>query len=250
MPPGRGSRVLATLVIAMLVTAGAGVDSGAGEGSLPARGPVARPAPRTAGHPLVVLLGDHVVRHAPRAGARRIGFVAGRRPLTHVRTVLPVVGRATSPSGGSWVHVRLPGRPNGHEGWISADHTRRASTAWSVAVSVAHRTVTVTHGDRVEGSFRAVVGRASTPTPHGHFFVEEVVPLGRLGGPYALAMSARSRVFRQFEGGPGQIAVHSRAGLAGAPGTAVSNGCIRLSARAVRWLARRIRPGVPLTVVR
>src|SRR3954469_19547135 len=249
MPPGRGNRVLATLVIAMLVTAGAGVDSGAGEGALPARHPVARPAAR-GGPPLVVLLGAHVVRHAPRAGARRIGFVAGRRPLTHVRTVLPVVGRATAPSGGSWVPVRLPGRPNGHEGWISADHTRRASTAWSVAVSVAHRTVTVTHGDRVEGRFRAVVGRHSTPTPRGHFFVEEIVPLGRLGGPYALAMSARSRVFQQFDGGPGQVAVHSRAGLAGAPGTAVSNGCIRLSARAVRWLARRIRPGVPLTVVR
>ena len=161
--------------------------------------------------------------------------------------VLPVLGRARA-GRGSWIHVRLPGRPNGHAGWISADHTRRTYTDWRVSIRLSTRRVTVFHRGRVEGRFRAVVGRASTPTPRGHFFVEEAVPLSRLGGPFALAISARSNVYQQFAGGPGQVALHGTTGLTGALGTAVSHGCIRLSRRAITWLARRTGPGVPLTI--
>jgi lipoprotein-anchoring transpeptidase ErfK/SrfK len=97
---------------------------------------------------------------------------------------------------------------------------------------------------------RAVVGSASTPTPLGHFYVEENVRLGMgaVGGPYALALSARSEVLQEFDGGPGQIALHGRANLGGTPGTAVSHGCVRLDDRAITWLARRIPPGVPVTI--
>ncbi len=70
------------------------------------------------------------------------------------------------------------------------------------------------------------------------------------GGPYALATSARSNVFQEFEGGPGQIALHGTNNLVGSLGTAASHGCIRLSTRAITWMARRIGAGVPLTIVR
>jgi lipoprotein-anchoring transpeptidase ErfK/SrfK len=93
-----------------------------------------------------------------------------------------------------------------------------------------------------------VVGTPSTPTPRGTFFVEEAVALNQIGGPFALATSARSDVFQEFDGGPGQIALHGTRGLAGAPGTASSHGCVRLSARAITWLVRRIGTGVPLTI--
>jgi lipoprotein-anchoring transpeptidase ErfK/SrfK len=68
------------------------------------------------------------------------------------------------------------------------------------------------------------------------------------GGPFALATSARSNVLQEFDGGPGQIALHGTNGLPGALGTAASHGCIRLSTGAITWLARRIGAGVPLTV--
>ena len=45
---------------------------------------------------------------------------------------------------------------------------------------------------------------------------------GAAGGPFALALSARSDVLKQFGGGPGQIAMHGVANLGGTPGTAVS----------------------------
>jgi lipoprotein-anchoring transpeptidase ErfK/SrfK len=71
---------------------------------------------------------------------------------------------------------------------------------------------------------------------------------GSAGAPFALALSSRSNVLQEFEGGPGQTAVHGVARLAGTPGTAVSHGCVRLADRDIRWLAARIAPGVPVTI--
>jgi len=201
---------------------------------------------------LVVLLQDHVARTRPSVNARRVETVAALRPLTRVRTVLPVLGRARSSDGRSWVHVRLPGRPNGHKGWIPASQTRRTTTEWHVSIKLSTRRVTVFHHGRAERRFRAVVGTPSTPTPRGRFFIEEAVALSSqdAGGPFALATSARSEVLQEFNGGPGQIALHGTNGLSDPLGTAASHGCIRLSTRAITWLARRIGRGVPLTITR
>jgi lipoprotein-anchoring transpeptidase ErfK/SrfK len=200
---------------------------------------------------LVVLLHDHVARTAPRLGARRIEAVRARRPLTRARTVLPVLGYTTV-SGRSWAHVRLPGRPNGHKGWIPTDHTRRTSTEWQISIRLSARRVTVYRGGRATRRFSAVVGKPSTPTPRGRFFVEEAVALNSsdAGGPFALATSARSNVLQEFDGGPGQIALHGTDNLSGALGTAASHGCVRLSTDAITWIARRVGAGAPLTVKR
>jgi lipoprotein-anchoring transpeptidase ErfK/SrfK len=215
--------------------------------------PAGAAAPRIpASQPLVVLLHDHVARTGPNAHADRIESVAARRPLTRARTVLPVLGRTSSPRNGSWLYVRLPGRPNGHKGWISTNRTRLTSTPWRIVVKLSTRRVTVYRGGHVRRRFRAVVGKPSTPTPRGAFFIEEALALSpsEAGGPFALATSARSNVFQEFEGGPGQIGIHGRNNLTGALGTAASHGCIRLGTHAITWLARRIGAGIPLTITR
>ncbi len=214
---------------------------------------VAAPTPAGAvprAQALVVVLRDHVVRARPSAEARRIDVVQARRPLTRVRTVLPQLA-----SGGrddAWVRVRLPGRPNGHTGWIAAKGTRADSTGWRIRVSRAQRRVSVFHDGRRLRSFRAVIGAPSTPTPRGSFFVEEALALAgnEPGAPYALATSARSNVLQEFEGGPGQIALHGTRNIPGALGSAVSHGCVRLSGHAIAWLASRIGAGVPLSIGR
>ena len=95
------------------------------------------------------------------------------------------------------------------------------------------------------------MGKPSTPTPTGQFFIEEALDISyQVGGPFALATSARSNVLQEFEGGPGQIALHGTNGLSGALGSAASHGCVRLGTSAVTWLAHRIGSGVPLTIVR
>jgi lipoprotein-anchoring transpeptidase ErfK/SrfK len=95
-----------------------------------------------------------------------------------------------------------------------------------------------------------VIGKPGTPTPRGTFFVEENVrlPAARPGGPFALALSARSAVLQEFDGGPGQIALHGLRHLEGRPGTAVSHGCVRLADADITWLADRLGPGVPVTI--
>jgi lipoprotein-anchoring transpeptidase ErfK/SrfK len=105
------------------------------------------------------------------------------------------------------------------------------------------------YGRRVR-SYPAIVGKRSTPTPAGEYFIEENVRLrpDQAGAPFALATSARSSVLQEFDGGPGQIALHGLAQVGGQLGTAVSHGCVRLADDAVTWLAGRIKPGVPLTI--
>jgi lipoprotein-anchoring transpeptidase ErfK/SrfK len=149
-----------------------------------------------------------------------------------------------------WLHVQLPGRPNGRTGWIRQRGTAISSTSWHIVVHTATRRVIVYRDGRPVRVVRAVVGKASTPTPHGAFFVEEVIQLraAAAGAPFALALSSRSNVLQQFAGGPGQIALHGLSNVGGVLGTAVSHGCVRLDNRVMRWLVRYISPGVPVTV--
>jgi lipoprotein-anchoring transpeptidase ErfK/SrfK len=200
--------------------------------------------------PLVILLGAHTAHAAADAGSRVIEPVPALRPLTKVRTVLPVMGSLIDRDGNRWYHVRLPGRPSGHTGWILADQTIRSSSEWRLVVTVSTRRVEVYRDGRAVRGFSAVVPKASTPTPYGEFFVEEAEKIAPqdVGGPYALAISARSDIFQEFEGGPGQIAIHGTDGLPDALGSAASHGCIRLAPSAITWLAHRIGAGTPVTV--
>ena len=199
---------------------------------------------------LAVLLTGHAVHRLPRGGSRVLLTVPALRPITGERTTLPVIGQAHS-GGIAWLHVMLPGRPNGSTGWIAGQGTRSAVTGWRIVVSLRARRATVYRHGHVTRRFAAVVGKPSTPTPTGRFFVEETLrmSIGQPGGPFALALSARSDALQEFEGGPGQIALHGRDNLGGVLGAAESHGCVRLATASIDWLARRIGPGVPVTIV-
>jgi lipoprotein-anchoring transpeptidase ErfK/SrfK len=236
-----------------LVTVGTGVVVAAAAASVGAAAPSA-----SARQPLVVqptqetvrLLSAHRVASAPRAGPAKGRIVPASRPLTGEQTVLPVLGRATAANGARWLRVLVPGRPNGATGWIAERGTVLTTSSWHVVIKTSSRRVRVYRQGRLVRSFLAVVGKSSTPTPFGRFFVEEKVRMrpGHAGGPFALALSARSTVFQEFEGGPGQVAVHGVANLGGTPGTAISHGCVRLANDNIVWLAARIGAGVPVTI--
>jgi lipoprotein-anchoring transpeptidase ErfK/SrfK len=217
---------------------------------VPAPAPAAEPPTAGTGQQLAVLLSAHAVHRLPRAGSRVLVTVPSTRPITGERTALPVIGHAHGAGGIAWLRVMLPGRPNGSSGWIAKQGTRAAGTGWRIAVSLGARLVTVYRHGRAVRRFAAVVGKPSTPTPTGSFFVEETLRMsaGEPGGPYALALSARSNALQEFEGGPGQIALHGRDNLGGVLGAAESHGCVRLATKSIDWLARRIGPGVPVRI--
>ena len=199
---------------------------------------------------LAALLTDHGVHRMPRGGSPLVATIPDQTPITGERTTLPVIGRADGRGGVSWLRVMLPGRPNGLTGWIAGRGTREVVTSWHLVVSLAERRVRVYRDGRVLRTFRAVVGEPSTPTPTGSFFVQETLQMsgGEPGGPDALALSARSNVLQEFDGGPGQIALHGRDALGGTLGAAESHGCVRLATASIVWLAQRIGPGVPVRI--
>jgi lipoprotein-anchoring transpeptidase ErfK/SrfK len=196
---------------------------------------------------LAALLGTHVAFSKPTAASARVGVVEAERPITNEQTVLPVLG-----TDGTWLRVRLPGRPNSHTGWITAQGTVAQTTSWHLVVKTSTRRVLVYHSGRLIRVFTAIVGKPSTPTPHGEFFVEESIQLAPTdpGAPFALALSARSNVFQEFDGGPGQVALHGLDNIGGDLGTAESHGCVRLADSSMRWLVYRVGPGVPVTIIR
>jgi lipoprotein-anchoring transpeptidase ErfK/SrfK len=240
----RPTRLAAVCVVAASI-APAGAAAGAATPAQRQAAPIART------QRLAVLDHDTDARSRPAAGAASAGEVSEVRPITGERTVLPIVA-TREVHGTSWLQVLLPGRPNGHRGWIEAAAVSQTSTAWGIVVDLARRRVSVYENGTLMRTFLAVVGKPSTPTPTGHFFVEETVPLGvdAAGAPFALALSARSDALARFEGGPGQIALHGVANIGGEPGTAVSHGCVRLQTAGIIWLGAHISPGVPVTINR
>ena len=199
---------------------------------------------------LAALLSAHQAFSKPARDSAPLRMIQARRPLTGERTVLPVLGGTTGADGLVWLHVRLPGRPNGQTGWITQRATSASTTSWHIVVDTSRRRVIVYRKGRPVRIVKAVVGKPSTPTPHGEFFVEEAIQLraADVGAPYALALSARSNVLQEFDGGPGQVALHGLANVGGIPGTAASHGCVRLDNDVMRWLVVRIGPGVPVTI--
>jgi hypothetical protein len=199
---------------------------------------------------LAVLLTTHAAHQEPEAGSPQTEVVPSRRPITGERTALPVTGSLTGADGVRWLQVMLPGRPNSSTGWIAQQGTREVMTDWQIVINLSARRVSAYRQGRIVRTFQAVVGKSSTPTPTGRFFVEETLKMsaGEAGGPFALALSARSNALQEFEGGPGQIALHGRENLGGTLGTAASHGCVRLATASIDWLAARIGPGVPVTI--
>jgi L,D-transpeptidase-like protein len=240
----RGSSCSAAIVVLMCLAGLAGPAPAAAR-----KDPFAL-TPRAAHMAQVVF--PTAIRSRPGAGARR-GRLATEARWGGGPVRLLVLRSALDRRGRRWLRVRLPERPNDRAGWIRADHTRKRKTRWRVIVSTGARTVEVRRAGRRVRRFRAVVGAAGTPTPHGLFAISERIrqSWGVLG-PWALHLTAHSRVLEDYGGGKGRVAIHGRSGglLSDPLGSARSHGCIRIDNRAVSWLARRAIEGTPVVVRR
>jgi lipoprotein-anchoring transpeptidase ErfK/SrfK len=185
------------------------------------------------------------------AGERVLAAVAPLAPLSHGPTQLRVLARRTV-AGRSWVKVLLPRRPNGSAGWIPADRVQLRRTAYAVEIDRAARRLVVRRRGRVVRSVSIVVGAAGSPTPAGAFAISEELKGDprAFTGAWVLPLTAYSGTYREFDGGPGRVAIHGRGGasLRDPLGSAASHGCIRVSNRVVRWMASHLQPGVPVRI--
>ena len=175
-----------------------------------------------------------------RGRGRRTGRVTGAR-------------RPHAADGVIWLRVLLPQRPNGVSGWINSNLVQLARTPWRIDVSLRARTVSLLRQGRLQDTWRAVVGKPSTPTPPGLYAIYERAPQPSPDdflGTWALLLTAFSPVLHNFDGGPGQVAIHGRGGasLLDPLGSARSHGCIRIDNSAVDVLARHAGAGTPVEI--
>ncbi len=193
-----------------------------------------------------------VARSAPERGAGARATLRTQAEWAGGAMRLLVLGSRTDAGGNLWLRVLLPDRPGDRGGWVDADVVRLAATPWRVRVDVAARRLTLVRAGRIVWSTRVVVGRPGLPTPRGRFAVYERVRLspGASVGPWALHLTAHSRVLHSYDGGPGRIALHGRAGalLADPLGSARSHGCVRMDNAEIRRLALHAGPGTPVTI--
>jgi lipoprotein-anchoring transpeptidase ErfK/SrfK len=156
-------------------------------------------------------------------------------------TWVPVV--QTSPG---WDRVLLPSRPNRATGWIFTGSTGRSPlqirrSSYLIRIQIGARKLSVDEGGRPLGTWTVAVGAAGTPTPAGRtFLLALLAPPRPTYSPLILPLGLHSNALSAFGGGPGTVGLH------GWPnpsvfGRAVSNGCVRVPAAALRLLS-----GIPL----
>jgi lipoprotein-anchoring transpeptidase ErfK/SrfK len=188
------------------------------------------------------------------------------RPGKHIKLLLPthaswgggphvlLVLDSRMYKGKAWLRVALPNRPNGSSGWIREDFVRLGKTQWRITINRAAHTVTVYRDGHKQRSFKAVIGKAATPTPRGLYAIYEKLPQpdpkGFLG-PWALHLTAFSDVLFNYGGGPGRVAIHGRDGtsLADPLGSSASHGCVRVDDVNIVWMARVIPLGTPVLII-
>ncbi len=149
-----------------------------------------------------------------------------------------------------WVKVSLPIRPNHSEAWIRTEGFETFKHSVHADVNLSTRTVRVFDANELIAETSAVIGKESTPTPLGEFYVNELLPRANPDGafgPWIISLSAFSEALDTFGGGLPVIAIHGT----NAPelvGGAHSNGCIRIPNDVISFLAENVPLGTPVRI--
>ncbi|NDU73184.1 L,D-transpeptidase family protein [Actinomadura sp. DSM 109109] len=166
------------------------------------------------------------------------------RPAGHRFATLPTTqlgGPTWVPvveTSGEWRKVLLPSRPNGATGWIPGTALRTARTPYTVHVDLTRRRLVLEKSARPVGRWRVAVGDTRTPTPTGRTFVmATLAPARKTPSPIVLPLGTHSATLDTFGGGPGTVALHGWPD-ASVFGEAVTHGCVRVPADALKALSR------------
>jgi lipoprotein-anchoring transpeptidase ErfK/SrfK len=154
-------------------------------------------------------------------------------------------------SGGDWLQVLLPMRPNTSVGWIHRIDVAVTSVHYRVEIDrAAHRVRVFDGAENIVVDEPIAVGKPSTPTPVGQFFTVELLqPSNPHGdyGPYAFTLSAYSDVYQTFGSGDGAVGMHGT-NEPSSIGRDASHGCIRMSNAAIQNLAGMLPLGTPVFI--
>lgn len=136
---------------------------------------------------------------------------------------------------GPWLRIMLPERPNGSTGWVRREDVALSSTPFRIVIRLPERRLHVYQDGFELWNAPVGIGKPSTPTAPGSFFVAVIEKPGPHGyGPIVLDTNGHSEAIQSWEGtGDAITAIHgpissSAAAQIGTTGAAISNGCIRM----------------------
>lgn len=254
----RRKLVLGSCLAGVLLTYGGPAPAGAstespGADAPPASSPV--PSSRTLSnertlttwaHPLV----SGAILAKPHRGARRMGRI-------HLETedgfaeVYLLLSVYTDANRSEWVKLRIPGRPNGRTGWVSREALGAFHrTRWLIVVNLHRQRLSAYFDGRLRRSAPVGVGKPSTPTPAGHFWIRERFRVRDRSSPYwpyALGTSDYSTL-SEWPGG-GVVGIHGPFGEPSAIPGDPSHGCIRMLDADIGWLGPRVTLGTPVHII-
>lgn len=148
-----------------------------------------------------------------------------------------------------WVQIRIPRRPAGRKGWVPRDALGPYHVVRTQMI-VNRATLRVTLLERGKRIFQARVGvgKASTPTPAGRFWIREKFRFKNAPfyGTYALGTGAYAPGLTDWPNG-GVVGIHGTNQPELVPGRP-SHGCIRVRNEDVARLWRLTPVGTPLLI--
>jgi L,D-transpeptidase catalytic domain len=177
--------------------------------------------------------------------------VAGLRLLTEDKLpeVYLVLASWKNDAGNTWLKIRVPMRPNGRSGWVRESALGALHIVHTQLVVNRHTLrATLYLRGRKRFSARIGVGKASTPTPGGHFWIREKFHVAgtTIYGPRAIGTSAYAPTLSDWPGG-GVVGLHGTNEPGLIPGRP-SHGCIRLRNRDILRLYRLAPKGTPVDI--
>jgi hypothetical protein len=238
-----GLRLAVVLVGLMFASPAAAVARGdappAGEQALSVLGQVSRWA---------FVTSPEEVRRAPAARSGKLGRLSlltadGTSELVELLAQRRVHGRL-------WVKVRTSLRRTDQTGWVprpalSAFHSVRS---WLIVDKRTLKATLIRDGTVIFDA-PVGVGKPSTPTPDGTFYIRDRLSgfaPGSIYGPLAFGTSAHSPVLTDWPGGA-VVGIHGTNEPQLIPGR-VSHGCIRMRNADILRLGRLIGAGTPVTI--
>jgi hypothetical protein len=237
------------VLAALLVTTGCGGHRAGAPKPAPTPAPtpafthVKSSSPRPHGRHLTARL-THPAHLRTAPGGRTLRHLAVRTEFGSA-TVLGVIGRRAG-----WLRVITPRLPNHRSGWIPVRDARLDGTDYEIRVDRSAHRATLLHRRTAVLRFPVAVGRPGNETPLGRFAITDKLKPTDATSPYgccALALSGHQTKLEPGWPGGDRLAIH------GTPATwsigqAVSLGCLRAPARALRRLMRAVPLGTPVVI--
>jgi hypothetical protein len=169
--------------------------------------------------------------------ARPGGPAVAELPTTELGspTWVPVIQ-----SQSNWDRILLPTRPDRSTGWIylGGGGLQTAYSPYRIEINLATYRLTILDAGRSLGTWTVAKGAPGTPTPTGRTFVlASLVPEPVTYSPLILPLGTHSNTLTTYGGGPGTVGLHGWPDTS-VFGHAVSHGCVRVPAAALRALSR------------